>query len=71
MNEMPKLYEKRLDFFEPCLTALMCSQSLYHQKCAQSLKQSLNQLESYRTSNESLDDVFSQIKSLTIVRDAV
>ena len=26
MNELPQLYEKRIDLFDPCLTAMMSSQ---------------------------------------------
>lgn len=146
MSELPQLYERRVDLFEPCLKAMMSSkvsqcpillnllpengfspfvcvcltfflysssclsphysnfsnesssfvcscskmylslpfflQLLYHQSCADSLRQCINQLKSRETGMEgeeevasnndtpTLDEIFSQIKSLSIVGES-
>ncbi|XP_019864387.1 PREDICTED: bridging integrator 3-like [Amphimedon queenslandica] len=81
MTELPQLHEKRVDVFDPCLKAMMSSELLYHQNCANTLRDCLESIKSQLATPEkaedgkgdkndncpTLDDIFSQIKSLSIV----
>lgn len=67
MTEMPQLYDGRIDFFEPCVTAVIQSQLLYHQQSAATLQETLSQIESDQEPQKPITEYFNDIRSLSII----
>ena len=73
--ELPQFYERRVDFFQPCLQSLIRAQAAYHEDLSRLLAKLSKKCgerteEEERNSSEDsnqLDKIFSEIKALSIV----
>lgn len=77
MQEMPVLYEGRVDYFDHCLQAVIKAQALYYHECSETLLAGLSKLQNGSCDLRSEEDIsrttekhLADIRALSIVGSA-